>query len=260
MALIKVAGGTLDVVTEGTGRDLVILHSLLLDRTAFDGVKSALSRRFRLHLVALPGFDGSSPVPPAIEAFADRIAELWPALKLGPETAVLGNGFGAMVALTLAIRHGRQFGPLVLADCVARFSDAGRAAVGAMRQKALESGMGSIAEIAARRIFHDAYIESHPEEIERRRLALERMNRDTFIAACGISQNLDLQPGLASVRNPTLVVFGALDQATPPDRNRALAEGLGARAVALPECGHCPPLEKPDVFLATVVPFLETGR
>jgi pimeloyl-ACP methyl ester carboxylesterase len=256
MALVKVANGVIDVIEKGSGPDLVLLHSLLLDRAAFDRIAPELSKKFRLHIVALPGFDGSSPSGDSMEAFADRIAELWPALKLGNGTALLGNGFGAMVALTIAIRHGGLINRLVLADCVARFSDPGRDAIRQMGDKAEQSGMGSIAEIAARRIYHDAYVNAHPEEVERRREALLRMNRDTFIRACRITQNLDLKPHLKDVRSRTLVVYGELDQATPPALNGEVAAAIGAKSVAIPNCGHCPPLERPDAFLDAVTPFL----
>jgi len=54
------------------------------------------------------------------------------------------------------------------------------------------------------------------------------------------------------------VVVGELDAATPLDLARELAERIeGARFVLLPGCGHCPPLEQPDAFLAAVAPFLD---
>ena len=52
--------GGLDVEVAGKGPDLVLLHSLLSDRGAFDRVKDALAASFRLHLVSLPGY-GKSP-------------------------------------------------------------------------------------------------------------------------------------------------------------------------------------------------------
>lgn len=256
MALIKVENGVLDVNQQGSGPDLVLLHSLLLDRTAFSRVVPELSKAFRLHIVALPGFEGSSPAGDSMESIADRVAELWPALKLTKDTLLLGNGFGAMVALTFAIRHGDLISRLVLADCVARFTDPGREAIRQMGDKAEQSGMGSIAEIAARRIYHDAYVNAHPEEVERRREALMRMNRETFIRGCRITQSLDLKPHLQKARNPTLVVYGELDQATPPALNSEVATALKAKSVAIPNCGHCPPLERPDAFLSAVTPFL----
>jgi 3-oxoadipate enol-lactonase len=51
---------------------------------------------------------------------------------------------------------------------------------------------------------------------------------------------------------------GELDAATPLDLARELALQIrGARFVLLPSCGHCPPLEQPEAFLAAVGPFLD---
>ena len=58
--LLNTTNGTLDVEQDGQGRDLVLLHSLLADRTAFDLVRPALAKNHRLWLVNLPGY-GMSP-------------------------------------------------------------------------------------------------------------------------------------------------------------------------------------------------------
>jgi len=55
---------------------------------------------------------------------------------------------------------------------------------------------------------------------------------------------------------PTLVVCGEFDQATPPALNKFIAEKVsGARYVEFPGCGHCPPLEQPQQFLAAIKEF-----
>ena len=41
--------------------DLVVLHSLLADRHAFDPVLPALAAKHRVTLINLPGFHGSQP-------------------------------------------------------------------------------------------------------------------------------------------------------------------------------------------------------
>jgi pimeloyl-ACP methyl ester carboxylesterase len=118
--------------------------------------------------------------------------------------------------------------------------------------------MGAVAEIAARRIFHEAYLARHPEAVAERRAVLLRFNADAFIAACRALERVDLTGALARIANPTLVVVGELDAATPLDLARELAQRIaGARFVLLPGCGHCPPLEQPDAFLAAVTPFLD---
>ena len=53
--------GTLTAVRTGEGRDLVVLHSLLTDRHAFDPVLPVLAAKHRVTLFNLPGFHGSQP-------------------------------------------------------------------------------------------------------------------------------------------------------------------------------------------------------
>jgi 3-oxoadipate enol-lactonase len=257
MALIAIPGGVLDVVSSGEGPGLVLLHSLLIDRSAFAPVVPLLSRHRRVHLVALPGFDASTRAGPGVEDYADRVAAALPALALGPGSAILGNGFGGFVAGALAARHGALFERLILLDTAASFPPAARGAFAAMAEKVAAAGMGAVAEIAARRIFHDAYLARHPEAVAERRAVLMRFDREAFVAACRALERVDLRYALAAIANPTLVVVGELDAATPLDLARELAEGIkGARFVVLPRCGHCPPLEQPDAFLSAIAPFL----
>lgn len=257
MARIEVPGGVIDVVSAGEGPDLVLLHSLLIDRSAFERVVPALSRHRRVHLVALPGFDGSTKAGPKVEDYADRVADALSALRLGPGSAVLGNGFGGFVAVALAARHGALFERLLLVDTAAGFPPTAKAAFSAMADKVASGGMGAVAEIAARRIFHDAYLAAHPEAVAERRAVLMRFDPASFVAACRALELVDLRAALPAIANPTLVVVGELDAATPLDLARELAERIkGARFVMLPRCGHCPPLEQPDAFLAAIGPFL----
>jgi 3-oxoadipate enol-lactonase len=255
--LIDVPGGKVDVISTGEGPDLVLLHSLLIDRSAFEGVVPALLTARRVHRIALPGFDESTPVEGGVEAYADRIADALVALRLERRAAVLGNGFGGFIALALAARHGALFERLVLVGAAAAFPEPAKAAFRIMAEKVTTLGMGAIAGIAAGRIFHDAYLAAHPAAIDERRAVLERFDPAAFAAACRALERVDLRPALGSIRNPTLFVVGELDQATPKALGEEVARAIpGARFVVLPRCGHCPPLEQPELFLATVRDFL----
>ena len=102
MPVVDVNGTRLDVVQAGAGRDLVLLHSLLADRSAFDLVVPALARTRRLWLVNLPGYGASTPAGSRIEDYADCIAGLLSVLRLPQQTDILGNGFGGFIATALA--------------------------------------------------------------------------------------------------------------------------------------------------------------
>jgi 3-oxoadipate enol-lactonase len=265
MTLVTTPHGSLDVVSRGAGPDLVLLHSLLIDRSAYELVTPALARTHRVHLVALPGFDGSTPLDgdgsAGVEAYADRVAEGLRALPLEPGAALLGNGFGGFIAVALAVRHGDLFERLLLIDTAAGFPEAAREAFKVMGEKVQAGGMGAIADIAARRIFHEAYLAAHPEAVEARRTVLRRFDPAAFVAACRALERVDLWGMLGGIRQKTLVMVGALDAATPVPLAERLARDIpGAAFILLPDCGHCPPLEQPEIFLAKVAPFLASAR
>ncbi len=63
--------GRVSFQATGVGRPIVLIHSLLTDRRAFDRVTPFLTGR--LIAVDLPGFGETTPTIPEIEAFADLI-------------------------------------------------------------------------------------------------------------------------------------------------------------------------------------------
>jgi 3-oxoadipate enol-lactonase len=247
--------GEFDVEQVGEGRDLLLLHSLLTGRESFAPVVPALSRGRRVSLLALPGFGGSAPAGPTVEDYADRVAKYVATLPGKPD--VIGNGFGGVIALALAARHGAALEKLVLADTAACFPEEGRTPFRAMAEAVDRSGMAAIVPTAVKRIFPEPYLAAHPEALAERRGVLLRMQPKPFATACRALARVDLRPTLRTIPNPTLVIVGELDAATPPALATELSAGIpGAQLLRIPDCGHCPPLEQPEAFLAAVMPFL----
>jgi len=108
--------GALTAVRTGAGRDLVILHSLLADRHAFDPVLSALAEKYRVTLINLPGFDGSQPTMLALmDAYVATIEDGFDEFAINHDAMLMGNGFGGTVAVAFALRPSpshRQTGSL----------------------------------------------------------------------------------------------------------------------------------------------------
>lgn len=68
----------------------------------------------------------------------------------------------------------------------------------------------------------------------------------------------DARTHLPLVRCPTLVLCGADDQLTPPDRAREIAQLVpGAELVLLPECGHMLTMEQPEAVNQQLGRWLE---
>lgn len=250
--------GTLTAVRAGTGRDIVVLHSLLADRRAFDPVLPALADKHRVTLINLPGFHGSQPPLLALlDAYVATIEDAFDEFGIAEDAVLIGNGFGGTVALAFALAHPERIGKLVVSDAAAAFTEDGRRQFAAMAEKVASGGLGSIAEIAAKRVFSPGYLAAHPEAIAARKEVLLGIDPKAFQAACTILQEVDLVPLLDRLHVPTLVVCGEFDQATPPVLAKQIADKIdGAAYVELPGCGHCPPLEQPQAFVAAIKEFV----
>jgi 3-oxoadipate enol-lactonase len=247
----------LDVEIAGEGRNLVLLHSLLSDRTSFEPLAARLEGERRLILVNLPGFGRSPAARPAISDYADGVASLFDDLALPRQTDVLGNGLGGFVGLQFAIRHGTRFDRLVLVGSAIAFPEAGRATFRALADKVEREGMAAVTAAAMRRMFPESFIAAHREVVAGREAMFERIDPAVFASACRALATMDLDADLARVRNRTLIVVGAQDEATPPALGRALENRLAdATLIELPGLGHCPHIQDPGAFVAAIAPFL----
>ena len=99
-----------------------------------------------------------------------------------------------------------------------------------------------------------ATVERHPDVIAARKAVLGAVDAQCFARACLALASLDLSPTAAKIRNPTLVLCGALDQTTPPALARELAQKIpGARYEEIADSGHCPMLEQPAALTKAIL-------
>jgi len=250
MPLIKLGTAQVEYEQRGTGPDLLLIHSLLTELTVFDRVLPALAEKHRVTRINLPGFGASSPVVlNSVADHADHVARVMDALKLPTDTTVFGNGFGAFVALELAIRHGKRFGKLIVADTLAAFPEPARVPFRVMAEKVSGGGMQAVLDTAIGRMFPPAFAAKHPDVIADRKTKLAKVDAQCFARACLALAAMDLTAQVGRITNRTLVLCGALDQTTPAPLAMELAKKIpGARYRDIPDSGHCPMLEQPQLL------------
>jgi len=96
---------SLYVETSGDGPPLVMLHGFASHGGVFASVVPALARRYRVHVVDLPGHGHSSATADTLDAYAHAVATAID--SIGPVT-LLGWSFGGQVALRLAQMRPQQ--------------------------------------------------------------------------------------------------------------------------------------------------------
>lgn len=249
-----------DVIQVGEGPHLLLLHTLLAERTVFDRVLPDLADKFTLTIPNLPGYGKTPPLEnpePSVHDYADRIAGIMDAANLPADTAVLGNGAGGFMSVSLAINHGDRFGKLILADTGPGFPEAAKKPLHILADKVTAEGMQSVLDAAMLRMFPEPYIAANPDIIAERKAALATCNPVAFAATARALANVEMADKIGGITNETMVMVGLDDATTPPALSHALYEGIpGATLVEIPDCGHCPQIQARDVFLKEVLGFL----
>ncbi len=117
MSTVEGAGAALAYREEGTGRSVVVVHDVAADADVWAPELGRLGGRAIVY--DRRGYGGSSApegyAATTVEEQAEDLAALLRALDAAP-ALLLGDGFGALVALDVAKRHAALVAALVLAD------------------------------------------------------------------------------------------------------------------------------------------------
>ncbi|MBO6784709.1 MAG: alpha/beta fold hydrolase [Alphaproteobacteria bacterium] len=249
-----------DVIQVGEGPDLLLLHTLLAERTVFDRALPDLAARHRLTIPNLPGYGTTPPLDkpdPEVRDYADRIAGIMDDAGLPDDIAVLGNGAGGFMSVSLAIHHGDRFGKLILADTGPGFPEPAKKPLHILADKVESEGMEAVLDAAMLRMFPEPYIAANPDIITERKAALATCQPAAFAATARALAKVEMADEIGGISNETMVMIGLDDQTTPPALSYALHEGIpGATLVEIEDCGHCPQIQQRDIFVKEVLGFL----
>ena len=245
----------------GRGPDLALLHGWGMHGGVWDGVRDALARRFRLHIVDLPGY-GASPAfePYNLEHLARAVAAALP-----EKVRVCGWSLGGQVALEMALLFPDQIERLIVTSSTPCFTVREGWTYAVPREVLLEFA---------------AALETDYESTLKRFLALQTRGGDevkavlkrlrdilftrgrpdvqTLRAGLNILLEGDLRGRAAKIEMPTLLLHGGRDMLTPVGAAHWLAEQIPeVRLEVLPGAAHAPFLSHPVEFTEIVTGFLE---
>ena len=252
---------------------VVLLHGGGVDAAAFSWKRTlpALADEFRVYAPDWPGYGESGPPTrrATVEYYVDVLGDFLDELDL-PAASVVGISMGGGVALGFALSRPDRVRRLVLVDSYGL----GGAVPGGALSAALAGTPGAISVIwellgRSRRLtalavraavdprnltselVDDAHAEVRRPDAGRAWAAFQRAE----VGRHGLHTNyLDRLPDLAV---PTLLVHGERDSFVPVEwATRAAALIPDAEVRVFADCGHVPPRERPDAFVAAVGKFL----
>lgn len=244
----------------GEGPLVLFLHGLGTTRTGWDPQLAALRDRYRCVAWDMPGY-GASPLPPgplSFAALADAVVRLVD--RLGEETAhLVGLSLGGMIALHAALRSPAHVRSLTLVDSSPAFGLDGTDPDAWMRLRldALDAGVtpAGMAERVLRSVMAPGCAETALAEAV---ASMSRIPPDGLRAAVRCLPSHDVRGRLGEIGAATLVLVGALDEETPLDYARMLADGIpGARLEIVPGAGHISNLEAPAAVNELLGRFLD---
>ncbi|HXO10006.1 MAG TPA: alpha/beta fold hydrolase [Solirubrobacteraceae bacterium] len=259
----------LSTLEAGTGPAVVALHGLGGTKGSFLLTVAALSDRFRVIAVDLPGFgDSDKPIGAAYDArfFAKAMIDLLDALEL-ERADLVGNSLGGRVALEVALRDPQRVGRLALLAPSLAWRRSRRWAP-ALRLVRPELGLVQLAprvvvQAIVQRLIPGAdqgWTAAGVDEFLRAyvtpagRAAFYAAARQIYLEA---PQGKDgFWPRLRELQPDALFIWGRRDTLVPIAFARHVAEALpGARHVEL-DCGHVPQMERPRQTHKAVAAFL----
>jgi len=275
---VEIDGMPIRYLAAGEGPPVVLLHGAGDNALDWRWVMPALAASHRVYAPDLPGSpDSARPAADYSPAFFERfVTAFLNALGIRRATFV-GNSLGGLIALQLALSEPERAAALVLVDSAGlgravnpAFTSVNVPGLGEAALPFWRTPVGAYQRAWGR----TALLFAHPPEsvphewlAEQCRLALSPGYLEAHLTVLRAlvdpaGQRKVLVDQLPLLKIPTLVVWGARDRVFPQSQAKEAVAQLPEGSLTLvPECGHMPHVECPDLFLAALDDFLgERGR
>ncbi|NOY05402.1 MAG: alpha/beta fold hydrolase [Chlorobi bacterium] len=246
----------------GSGPCLVLLHAFPLNAGMWSREHYLLANHYRVLSLDYPGFGMSLPEQEGftLPLLGDRILEKL--RVLGIEQFVIGGcSMGGYLALEIARRHPPGLKGMVLIDTRST-ADSEEARTNRYLQivEIKSHGAGALMQRLSNLLVSEYSRANQPALVE----YLERTMKSASIdgvthALRAMAERADTTEDVRGLAVPVLVVAGEEDALITQDEAEQLADLFPHSSFhLLPQAGHLPNLEQPELFLNILTSFLQT--
>lgn len=256
--LHDVNGTRLNVLDEGEGHPLVLLHGLGGCWRDWEPQLDTLRDRYRVIVIEHRGH-GRSALPGGPVSIAQFAADVAAVCRdLGVDRAwVVGLSMGGMIAQELALAEPDLVEALVLCDTGTHMGERAAAWLRAEADRVREHGFPDArGEVAGSTIWSRWTLEHQPEVARGNIRESQGTDPDAWAEAALAVAAHDTRDRVGAIACPTLVIWGDEDGALPAKLADPLAAALDAALVVIPDAGHVCNLEQPAAFNRAVEEFL----
>jgi pimeloyl-ACP methyl ester carboxylesterase len=253
----------LSTLTMGEGPDLLMLHGLGGAKSSFFDTAAALSGRYRVHAMDLPGFGGSSKPPlAAYDApfFARAVLGAMDAMGIA-RAHVVGNSMGGRVAIELGLEHPERVGALALLCPAVAFVRREWHPIVRLLRPELGVLPHSLGRARIERLFWSLFADRDLVDPVVGDIAVDEFERiyrsaGARLAFLTSARRVYLEkpfgrggfyPRLSTLQPPAMFVWSGHDKLIPAGFQRHVERWLPrAEQIVLEDCGHVPQVERPE--------------
>lgn len=251
---IELQGIQVPYVRRGSGPQMLLLHGGGGPQAAMPFFDK-LAEKFDVIAPVHPGF-GGTPIPDHFDNMEDLVylhLDLMDALDL-KDAVLMGFSMGGWCAAEIAVRTTQRLSKMILVDAVG-------VRTGGPTDRVIADVFGLPGHEVAKLMFHDManapdlskFTDDQLTVMAGNRIALGLYTWEPYM------HNPKLPHRLHRVDVPTLLVWGASDGLVDVKYGETYRDMIpGAKMVVVPEAGHSPQAEQPDVFVDHVLSFAAT--
>lgn len=252
MATLSHSFGTSDYERAGPKghRPLILFHTLLADRSVYDGIFPHLVEKRDVIRFQFPGFVASEGQCESIDDYAIWTIAFIRTLAIGQPVEIFSNGFGGFVSLGVISKAPDLVCSLTIANSGATFSDDRKLPLLKMAEVVEAKGIEAVLNTAISRMFPESFAKAHPAIVLARKSALRHADPRQFSIACRALATLDYRKAARAITVPVRIVAGLDDATTPPSMSQDLHQLIsGSSYIEISDCGHCPQIQQPSRVL-----------
>lgn len=257
---LKRGGGTLAYDVQGIGPLIICIPGMGDLRSTYRFlVPQLVAAGFRVATLDLRGHGESTTEFDSYDdaALASDVIAL--AQKLGGPAILIGNSMGAGAAVIAAAEHPELVNRLVLVGPFVRNTAPFPGAALVMRLALLRPWGPRVWKSFHRRMFPEAPPADYDAYLQALMTSLERPGAWRALQQTTRTSHQPAEDNLRRVSVPTLVVMGAKDPDFKSPANEAafVAAELHGEVVLVPNAGHYPQAESPDLVGKSITMFLQ---
>jgi len=245
----------------GTAQTLILIHGLGLSMRTWDDFIPILARDYCVIIYDLCGH-GHSDLPqqtPTLSSLARQLDALLEHLAIS-QAHLIGFSLGGMINRRFAMDYPDKVASLAILNSPHERGDEQQALVEQRAKDTSAGGAEATIETTLKRWFTESYRQTHASKVDWVRqtvLANDPKNYadHRFVLANGVVELIRPNPPLDV---PSLVMTCEYDEGSNVAMSQAItAEIPDARLIIIPELQHLGLLEKPELFTAPILSFLD---